>query len=76
MKAAHTRPPQAGTVRRLATKGGSMDEEACNGTCSGLNVTWSLLRQGAQDYYGGNTSDPQYVHFRDRADEFGVDEDL
>ncbi len=53
-----------------------MDEEACNGTCSGLNVTWSLLRQGAQDYYGGNTSDPQYVHFRDRADEFGVDEDL
>ena len=52
-------------------------KEACpNGNCANQTITWSILRQGAQDYYGGNTSNPQYVHFRDRGDEFGVDEDL
>lgn len=50
-------------------------EEACNGTCADLNVTWSLLRQGAEDYYGGDPNNLQYQHFRNSGDAFGVDED-
>ncbi len=52
----------------------AIHEEACNGGCSDVNVSWSLLRQAAQDHYG-SIGNPQYVHFNQSGDNFGVDED-
>jgi hypothetical protein len=51
--------------------------EACGGTCddsAAPDLTWSLLEQGALDYYG-DAQDPRYQHWEDTGDATGVDED-
>ncbi|MBL9027190.1 MAG: hypothetical protein JNL21_33655, partial [Myxococcales bacterium] len=49
--------------------------EACNGSCTSVNVSWSLLRQGALDHFNGDSTNPQFLNFSNRGDDFGVDED-
>jgi hypothetical protein len=55
----------------------SIYRRACTGdpnsNCSHINpMPWTTLDQNAQTHYGGSSSDPRYVRFRDTAFDTGV----
>jgi hypothetical protein len=47
--------------------------EGTPSNCGGQDVAWETLRTSALAYYGGSTSNPRYVRFRDTGVAAGVD---